>query len=85
MQHFSNPVTATNDIIIIWAVLWFEEEEYAFLLLFVDHTFVWQSMERDYLNKLEFVQVVSEEKLFNNTTVIYMYTAHGQGKITLAE
>ena len=30
-------------------------------------------------------QVVSEEKLFNNIMILYMYTAQGQGKKTLAE
>ena len=30
-------------------------------------------------------QVVSEEKLLNNIMILYMNTALGQGKITLAE
>ena len=33
----------------------------------------------------EIGQVVSEEKLFNNIMILYMYIAKGQGKITLAE
>ena len=50
-------------------------------------------MEHDHLNistlgltwnLVEIDQVVSEEK-FNNIMIIYMYTAQGQGKITLAE
>ena len=55
-------------------------------------------MERDHLNKLqshfnsridvklvEIGREVSEKKLFNNILILYMYTAQGQGKITLAE
>ena len=34
---------------------------------------------------MEIGQVVSEEKLFNNIMILYMYTLKGQGKITLAE
>ena len=36
-------------------------------------------------NFVETGQVVSEEKLFNNILILYMYTAQRQGKITLAE
>ena len=42
MQHFSNPIIATNENIIIWAVLSFEEK----------NIWAWQSMEHDHLNKL---------------------------------
>ena len=41
MQHFSNPIIATNEKIIIWAVLSFEEYKWP-----------WKSMERAHLNKL---------------------------------
>ena len=37
------------------------------------------------LNLVKIGQVVSEERLFNNIMILYMYTAQGQGKITLAE
>ena len=36
-------------------------------------------------NLVKIDQVVSEEKLFNNNMMLYMYTAQGQGKITLTE
>ena len=36
-------------------------------------------------NLVEIGQVVSKEKLFNNIMILYMYTAQGHGKITLAE
>ena len=55
-------------------------------------------MKHDHLNNLSLVstagsawnlveidQVVSEEKTFNNIMILYMYTAHKQGEITLAE
>ena len=41
MQHFSNPIIATNENIIIWAVLVLKKNIWA-----------WQSMEHDHLNKL---------------------------------
>ena len=60
---------------------------------------IWQSMERDHLKKLhlnslstvevtwnlvEIGQVGSDEKSLNNyIMILYMYTAQGQGKITL--
>ena len=49
MQHFSNHVFATNERIIFWAVLCFEEEECVLLLLLLlllllYHIWTWQSM-----------------------------------------
>ena len=41
MQHFSNPIISSNEMIIIWVVL-SNEEEYMDL----------KSMDRDHLNKL---------------------------------
>ena len=47
MQHFSNPVTATNERIIIWAALGFAEEKcVVFIIIILPH------MERDHMNKL---------------------------------
>ena len=34
-------------------------------------------------NMAKIGQVVSEEKLFNNIMILYMYTALGHGRITL--
>ena len=54
IQHFPNPAIATNERIIIWAVLGFVEEELFLLLLLslFSHIWAWQSKERDHLNKL---------------------------------
>ena len=35
MQHFSNPVIATNERTIIWAGLGFEEEESVLLIIII--------------------------------------------------
>ena len=36
-------------------------------------------------NLVKIIQVVSEEKLFNNIIILLVYTAQRQGKISLAE
>ena len=36
-------------------------------------------------NLVKIIQVVSEEKLFNNFIILLVYTAQRQGKISLAE
>ena len=36
-------------------------------------------------NLVEIGQQVSEEKLFHNIMILYMYTAQGQGRITLTD
>ena len=43
------------------------------------------STVRSMWSLLEIDQVLSKEKLFNNIMISYMYTAQGEGKITLAE
>ena len=35
MQHFSNPVIATKEMLIIWAVLGFEEECVVFFIIII--------------------------------------------------
>ena len=50
MQHYSNPVIATNERIIIRAILGFEEE--CGLLSLFYHIWARQLMERDHLNIL---------------------------------
>ena len=128
MQHFSNPVIVTNERIIIWAVLGFEEECLFFCCCFFFHYYHYtmyivcvllggqdvmkERKERRILpymgmtvneawpfeqtlnpvstvgstwNLVEIDQLISEEKVFNNIMILYMYTAYRQGKITLAE
>ena len=78
MQQFTNPVIATNERIILWAVLGFGEEESLFLLFFY-HIWAWPfeqtlnpiSTEGSTWNVylVKFGQVVSEEKLFNNIII----------------
>ena len=67
MQHFSKPVIATNEEIIIWAVLGFEEEEWVFYYYFF--TIYGQDCQCHIeliWSLVEIGQVVSEEMLFNN-------------------
>ena len=53
IYNFSNPILATNDRIITWAVLGFEDDVLmCFLLLLFYHIWAWQSMECDHLNIL---------------------------------
>ena len=80
MQHFSDAVIATNERIIIWAVLGFEEECVFIIIFFTiyGHDSQW-SMTILIWNLVEIGQVVSEEKLFNNIMILYMYTTQGQG------
>ena len=50
-----------------------------------EQTLTLVSTVRSTWNLVKTDQVVSEEKLFNNNMMLYMYTAQGQGKITLTE
>ena len=97
--HFSNPVTATNERIIIWTFLGFEEE-CAFLSFFFFYHYMGMiadracpfeqtlnpvSTIRSTWNFVEIGEVVSEEKLFNNLMILYTYLAQEHDKITLTE
>ena len=101
MQHFSNPVIATNERIIIWAVLGFGEEHVFVIIIIIliiiitnyGHVSQWTvtigTDSQSHFNKrsdmklVKIGQVVSEEKLYTNIMILYMYTTHGQGKVNL--
>ena len=84
MQHFSNPVIATNESIIIWA-----EEECGF---FYYNYFTIYGHDSDILtinlfstvgstwNLEETGQVISEEKEFNNTIIYTCILHRGKGR-----
>ena len=50
-----------------------------------EQTFNPVSTVRSTWNLVKIDQVVLEEKLFKNIMILYVYTAQGQGKITIAE
>ena len=89
MQHFSNPVIATNERIIIWAGLGFEEVECVYFIIIIlpymgmtvngaklfEQTLnpVWTVGST--WNLVENGRLISEEKVINNITILSMYTA----------
>ena len=89
MQTFFNPVIATKERIIMWTVLGFEKEKYVvffyYFLTYMGMTIngAWPFAQTlnpiptvgSTWNLVEIGQVVSDQKLFNNTIVLYMYTA----------
>ena len=92
MQHFSNPVIAINERIIIWASLGFEEEEcvVVFLIIIIILPYMPMTVNGAWpfeqtlnpvltvgstWNLMEDGQLISEEKVFNNIMILYMYTA----------
>ena len=81
MHQFSNPVIATNEMIIISAVLGFEEEKCCFFFIInearaLEETLNPVSSVGSTWNLAEIGQLISEEKVFNNIMILYMYTAY---------